>query len=45
MEFNVAEEKKVNEESDEEERKDWSKIPLPPTPKKKPHFSACELNV
>ncbi|XP_066520021.1 tubby protein homolog [Hoplias malabaricus] len=41
------EENKANVNSDEEEREDWSKIPVPPTPtKKKQHFSAsrCHLS-
>ncbi|KAG9267795.1 tubby protein-like [Astyanax mexicanus] len=48
VEFNITEETKAKIESDDDDddRKDWSKKPVPPTPKKKPHFNAsrCHLS-
>ncbi|KAL7857028.1 hypothetical protein SRHO_G00159270 [Serrasalmus rhombeus] len=46
VEFNITEEKKADVGSDEDDRKDWSTSPVPPTPKKKQYFSAsrCHLS-
>ncbi|XP_072524264.1 uncharacterized protein [Salminus brasiliensis] len=46
VEFNITEDKQANIDSDDDDRKDWSKKPVPPTPKKKKHFNAsrCHLS-
>uniref|UniRef100_A0A8C1Q3H0 Si:dkey-220f10.4 n=1 Tax=Cyprinus carpio TaxID=7962 RepID=A0A8C1Q3H0_CYPCA len=45
VEININEEKKTESES-EDERKDWTKSPVPPTPKKKQHpkIVRCHLS-
>lgn len=42
VEFNITEENKTEIEC-EEEQNDWSKSPVPPTPKKKQLLSSCEF--
>lgn len=44
VEFNINAENKVESES-EDERKDWSKSPVPPTPKKEQKLTAGRLNM
>ncbi|XP_030631414.1 tubby protein homolog [Chanos chanos] len=43
MEFKISEEEKKAESDSETENKDWSKSPVPPTPKKKPPAGPCQF--
>lgn len=44
VDFNIETENKIDSES-EDERKGWSKSPIPPTPKKEQKLMAGQLNI